>query len=118
MSRLGTYEIFVGESLPDLGLFIRENGAFVTGLASGHTFELKIASLEGDVIVTKTTGISGQVGSGFAPTGTPNVVIQWGTSGELANLTVGSFLAQLKITRTADSRVRIVQWMVRARAAL
>lgn len=116
MTKLPTYEIFVGESLPDLGLFVRANGQLVTGLASGHTFELKIASMDGDLLVTKTTGITGQSGTGFPPLGTPNVVIAW--SDELEELTADSFLAQLKITRTADSKVRIVQWLIRARAAL
>lgn len=113
------YEVYVGESLPDLGLFVRENGALVTGLGSGHTFELKLASLAGEVLVTKTSGITGQTGSSFPPLGTPNVVVQWATAAELDALTAeGSYRAQLKITRTVDSRVRIYQWLVRARAAL
>lgn len=116
MKPLPTCEVFVGESLPDLGLFIRENGQLVTGLGSGHTFELKIAKHDGDVLATKTTGITGQSGAGFPPLGTPNVVIAW--AAELATLSAGSYLAQLKITRTSDSKVRILQWLIRARAAL
>lgn len=118
MSRLPTYEIFVGESLPTLGLFLRENGQLVTGLAAGHTFELKVAALDGDVLITKTDGIAGQVGAGFPPLGTPNLLIQWAATDELDKLVAGSFLAQLKVTRDSDSRVRIVQWLIRARAAL
>lgn len=116
MTRLPTYEVFVGESLPELGLFVRENGQLVAGLGSGHTFELKIASLDGDVLVTKTTGIVGQTGTGFPPLGTPNVVIAWAS--ELAVLTDDSFHAQLKITRTADGKSRFLQWLIRARAVL
>jgi len=117
MTGLPTYEVFVGESLPDLGLFVRENGQLVPGLGSGHTFELKIAPLDGAVAVTKTSGIVGQTGTGFAPLGTPNVMISW-AAGVLGSLTEGSFLAQLKITRTADNKVRILQWLIRTRAAL
>jgi hypothetical protein len=113
------YEVYVGESLPDMGLFLRENGALVTGLGSGHTFELKIATLENEVLVTKTTGIIGQTGSSFPPLGTPNVVIQWATTEDLHELTADeTYRAQLKVTRTVDSRVRIQQWLIRARAAL
>lgn len=118
MTTLPTYEVFIGESLPDLGLFVRENGQLVAGMASGHTYELKVASLDGEVLITKTSGIAGQAGTGFPPTGTPNLVVQWAAAGELNNLTAGSFLAQLKITRTSDNKVRIVQWLIRARAVL
>lgn len=116
MSRLPTYEVFVGESLPDLGLFLRENGQLIAGLASGATFELKVASLEGDVLFSKTTGITGQAGTGFPPLGTPNVVIQWGATDELDELTKGTFLAQLKIT--SGGRSRYVQWLISARATI
>lgn len=113
-----TTDVYIGESLPALSIFWRENGQLVTGLASGHTFELKIASLDdGTVLVTKTTGIVGQAGSGFQPLGTPNVVVQW-AAGDLADLTPGTYRAQLKITRTADSRVRIDQFLLRALAVL
>lgn len=115
---LPTYKVFVGESLPDLGLFVRENTQLITGLGSGHTFALKVASLDGDVLFAKTTGIAGQAGEGFVPLGTPNVVIQWGAEGELDQLSAGTFWAQLAITRTSDSRVRYVQWLISARAAL
>lgn len=118
MSRLATYEVFIGESLPDLSLFYRENGQLVAGLNAGHTFELKIAPLGSNTaLFTKTSGIVGQSGSGSPPLGTPNIVIQW-ADGDLASLPEGSFRALLKITRDADSRKRYVEWVIRARAPL
>jgi hypothetical protein len=115
-----TIEVVDGESLPSLGLFVRENGSLLTGLASGHTFEMKIADSDGTVVFTKTTGVTGQTGSGVPPNGTPNVVVQWNASpSELAALSGGStYAAQLKITRTSDSRSRYYQFTVYCRAAL
>lgn len=119
MTRLSTYEIFCGESLPDLGLFLRENGVLIPALASGHTFELKVA-IHGtsSVVFTKTTGITGQTGSTFPPLGTPNVVIAWAATGELDALTPGAYRAQLKITRTLDGKARFYQWLINANVAL
>ena len=117
---MATVEVIDGENLPSLGLFVRENGTLLTGLDTGHTFELKIAEADGTVVVTKTTGITGQAGTGTPPSGTPNVVIAWssGTS-ELASLTGGdTYQVQLKITRTADTRSRYYQFSLYCRAAL
>lgn len=113
-------ELVDTESLPDLGLYVRENGSLLTGLASGYTFELKVADSTDTIMFTKTTGITGQTGSGIPPTGTPNVVVQWNASpSELAALTGGdTYQAQLKITRTADSRSRIYPFTVYVRPAL
>lgn len=114
-----TYEVFVGESLPDFGLFYRENGVLVPGLTSGHTFELTVADLldNDDVLFTKTSGIVGQAGSGFPPLGVPNLLIQWLATGELDTLTPGTtYRAQLAIT--SGGKVRRVEWLIAARAAL
>jgi hypothetical protein len=120
MDRRATYEVFVGESLPDLGLFLRLNGVLVTGLNTGYTFSLKVASVvDGTVVFTKTTGFTGQGGAGFPPLGMPNLVVQWATSGELALLTAGaSYRAQLWITRGSDGRRLPYEWLIVARAAL
>lgn len=117
-SQIPTYEVFIGESLPDLGLFIRENGALISGLANGHTFELRVGTIAGAVLFTKTTGFTGQAGSGFSPLGIPNLIIQWGVTGELDQLTEGTFRARLEITRTSDSRKRYFEWLIRARSVL
>lgn len=115
-----TIEVIDGESLPSLGLFVRENGSLLTGLDSGHTFEMKIADSGGTLVFTKTTGITGQVGNGIPPTGTPNVVVQWNANpSELASLNGGeTYDAQLRITRIADSRNRYYQFHIYCRSAL
>ena len=113
-------DVIDGESLPSLGLFVRENGLLLADLDSGHTFELKVADGDGNLVITKTTGITGQVGNGIPPTGTPNVVVQWNASpSELASLNGGeTYDAQLRITRIADSRNRYYQFRIYCRSAL
>ena len=114
-----TIEVIDGESLPSLGLFVRENTALLTGLDSGHTFELKVATDDNTLLFTKTSGITGQAGSGMPPTGTPNVIVQWATTSELAAMTGGeTYKAQLKITRSADARFRLYQFDIYCREAL
>lgn len=115
--KLQTYEVFVGESLPALKLFLREDTQLIAGL-DGSTFELKVATLDGEVLFTKTSGITGQAGGGFPPVNcTPNVVIAWAAADELDKLTGGqTYLAQLKITTGGKSRY--VQWLLAARTAL
>lgn len=111
-----TYEVFDTESLPDLGLFVRENGTLLSGLSSGYTFELKVADLSGTAMFTKSSGFTGQAGTGAPPDGTPNLVVQWATSGEIATLSAGStYKAQLKITRNSDSRVRFYSFLIACR---
>ena len=113
-----TYKVRVGESLPDLGLFVRDNGALLAGLASGYTFALKVGTLDGDLVFTKSSGIVGQTGANSPPLGTPNVVIRWATTDELDQLTPGTFKAQLFITRSSDSKVRIEEWLISVAATL
>lgn len=114
-----TYEVFVGESLPDLKLFVRDNTQLVTGLGSGHTFALKVATLAGEVLFTKTTGIIGQTGSGFQPLGTPNVIVAWAVADELDQLEAGAtYRAQLFTTRAVDSKKSVDEFLISARATL
>lgn len=116
---LPTYEVFVGESLPDLSLFLRENTQLISGLDSGHSFRLRVVPVEGGaVVLEKTTGFVGQAGSGFPPLGTPNLRVQWALN-DLAELEPdASYRAQLAITRTEDDRVRIYEFLIRTRATL
>lgn len=114
--RLDAYEVYDGESLPDLGLYVRVDGTLLTGLATGHTFELKVVD-DATTMFTKTTGFTGATGTGVPPSGTPNLVVQWATSAELSTLVAGTnYLAQLKITRSSDSRIRYYNFMIVVRA--
>lgn len=117
MRNLPTYEVTVGESLLPLKLFVRPDGALLTGLASGYTFELKVGPVDGGaVLFTKTDGITGQAGAGFAPSGTPNVVVQWEATGELDALSEGTYLAQLALI--SGGKRAFFPFLIRARAAL
>jgi hypothetical protein len=113
-------DVVDGESLPDLGLYVRENGTLLAGLATGYTVTLKSADETGTVLVTKTSGITGQAGNGIPPTGTPNVIVQWNaTPSELAALDGGeTYDAQLTITRTSDSRSRLYPFRIYVRPSL
>lgn len=111
--QLPTFEYVVGADAPSLGLFVRENGQLID-LSSGYTYSLKVVDQAGGTVqFTKTSGITGATGSGLPPGGTPNLVIQWATTGELNSLTGGKrYLAQVTITAGADSRQRIKQFQL------
>jgi hypothetical protein len=59
---------------------------------TGYTFTAKITA-GGTTVLTKTTGITGSAGSGTNPTGTPNIVIEWGDD-EL-DVTPGDYYLEL-----------------------
>src|SRR5262245_12185005 len=77
-------------------------------MASGYTFEVKIAtSLTATPLTTKTTNITG---------GTGTVTVAW--SGTDLDLTPGDYVAQLKVTRTSDSADWTITEPLRIRARL
>ena len=112
--QLPTFEYIAGADLEDLGLFVRANGTLID-LSSGHTFSLKVVTAPAATAeFTKSSGFTGAAGSGVPPTGTPNLVVQWATSGELNSLTGNvTYLAQLTITRSSDGRMRLRQFYLR-----
>ena len=70
------YQVITGQALPDTGLFVRSGGVLLTGLNSGYTFSLRVRNPNDDAtLFTKTTGFTGQIGSGSEPGGVPNLVI-------------------------------------------
>ena len=93
-----TYEWTVGDDLPDLPVEWKEDGVLID-FSSGWTFELKVGSPGSAAAFTKTSGFTGAATS-------PNLVIQFATSGELNTLAAGRYTAQLRATRTSDSRTR------------
>lgn len=113
MPRIPTKTYTVGADLADLGMFIRENRTLID-LSGGYTYSLKVVTTPGATPeFTTITGFTGAVGSGVPPNGTPNLVKQWATSGELNSLTGGvTYLAQLTITRTADARQRFRRFYI------
>jgi hypothetical protein len=74
---------------PDLRLWLQDDEGDLIDLSTGYTFTVHIGRRGHVSDRTKTTGITGAVGAGVSPTGTPNLVISW-ASGEL-NLTPGAY---------------------------
>ncbi len=107
MATIPTVEYIVGADLDDLGLFVRANRQLID-LSSGHSFTLIVGDgSSGTGGFTKTTSMTGAAGSGTPPSGTPNLVVTWETTGELNNLTgATTYPAQLTILRTTDQRQR------------
>lgn len=93
-----TYEYTVGDDLPDLPIEWKEDGTLID-FTSGWTFELKVGSPGSAALFTKTTGFTGAATA-------PNLTIQFATTGELNTLAAGRYTAQLRATRTSDSRTR------------
>jgi hypothetical protein len=110
------YQVITGQALPDTGLFVRSGGVLLTGLNSGYTFSLRVRNPNDDAtLFTKTTGFTGQIGSGSEPGGVPNLVIAWAVSGELDTLTIGEVhKARLTITRVSDSKPYIYDFLLDA----
>ena len=88
---------------PALGLWLLDDDGALIDLSSGYTFSFKVGVVGAAAILTKTTGITGAVGAGTAPTGTPNVVVAW-TAGELA-IAPGTYTWQLTATTSGLDRV-------------
>lgn len=84
---------FQGDERPAWVATITVNGAS-DDYSTGHTFTVKVATARSATpVLSKTSGITG--GTGGA------VTVAW-ASNEL-NLTPGLYVAQLTVTRTADS---------------
>lgn len=90
-----------GADLPDLVITWLDSNDALIDFSSGYNFELKIGQPGKVALVTKTTGIGG-----FAIA--PNVVIAWSTSGELNSLPANVYVAQLKASRIADGKSRLL----------
>jgi hypothetical protein len=94
------WEYVKGAALPDAAITWRDwNGALLQ-LATGHTFELKIATELGVApALTKTAGLTG------ANTD-PNLTVVWAISGEITTLVSGLYVVQIVAIRTSDSKRR------------
>lgn len=112
------YEVIVGESLPDLSLWVTVTGKLLTDLGFDATFSLLVRNADDtDTLFFKTTGFTGQVGHGKQndTDGVPNLVISWQNFGELVLLAPDrTHNALLTITRTSDSKIRYYEFVIRA----
>lgn len=111
MTTVDSVEYFIGDELESLRLWWTANGALVDfSVAHTYSSKLVLASDTGvtpTALFTKTTGFTGAAGSGVKPTGVPNLVIDWATTGELnAPTASGLYVFQVVATRTSDSKQR------------
>ena len=100
-----TLEIFRTAERPSLGIWWRDSAKNLIDFSTGYTFVFSIGAPGSAAVFTKSTGITGAVGAGTDPTGTPNVVIAF-TAAELDGLTKGTKTCQITATTGGLSRVR------------
>lgn len=108
-TRLLTY--IQGSDLPDAAIRWEDSTGTLIDYSTGYTFELKIGSPGTTALLTKSTGITGAATD-------PNITVAWATTGELNTLAVGTHSAQLKATRTADSKHRFLPFEIRIDPAI
>lgn len=108
-----TFQYVVGSDLADITLWVAENRT-VLDLSTGYTFALKVQDATGAHVFTKTANITGAAGSGapFETGASPNVTIAWDVGTDIEVLAAGRYLAELQITRTADSKPRKRQFVL------
>lgn len=100
-----------GSDLPDLTFEWKDGSGNVIDFSSGYTFVLKIGTPGAAAALSKSTGITGAATS-------PNVTVSWATSGELNTLATGVYTLQLIVTRSSDSKQRILEDTLTVRPAI
>lgn len=111
MATIDTVDYTVGDELESLQLWWFANSALVD-LSVAHTYSAKLYKASDSTHTNvfsalKTTGFTGAAGSGTKPSGTPNLVVTWATTGELnSTMTDGLYIFQIVATRTSDSKQR------------
>jgi hypothetical protein len=111
MATIDTVDYTVGDELESLQLWWFANSALVD-LSVAHTYSSKLykasdATHTNVFSALKTTGFTGAAGSGTKPSGTPNLVVTWATTGELnSTMTDGLYIFQIVATRTSDGKQR------------
>lgn len=88
---------------PAAKMWLYDDDGALIDFSSGYTFSFKIGNPGSTALLTKTSNITGAVGSGAEPTGTPNITITW-TAGEL-DITPSVYSWQLKATTSSLDRV-------------
>lgn len=96
-------EYVQGADLPDLSINWYDAQKVLIDFTTGYTFELKVGKPGQAALVTKSSGFGASLVS-------PNLTVQWSTSGELNTLTPGVYRGQLKATRTADGKSRFLSF--------
>lgn len=97
---IGTYP--VGAELPDWPHAFYDRDGAIIDMSTGWTFQVTIGADLDNPTVTKTSGIAGADGTlGYS------VLTAWATTGELDQLTRGTYQVALRARRTSDSKDRI-----------
>lgn len=109
MSTTPTY--VKGAELADLAVTWQDSDGDVIDFSSGWTFSVKVGQPGSAAEFTKTSNITGAATA-------PNVTVAWSTSGELNNLTDGTFVVQITATRGSDSKTRTMQTPIRIAPAI
>ncbi len=90
-----------GAVLPACKLWVLDDDDTLIDLSTA-TFQTKIGNRGNAALKTKSSGISGAVGAGVEPTGTPNCTITW-VSGDL-DVAPGNYDLEIKATIGASPR--------------
>lgn len=98
---------------------------FISGqlvdFSTGYTFVASVANSRSPqtIIFTKTNGFTGSAGSGIEGDGTPNLIVQWATSGELNSITTpGTYILEIKATLSADGSETTQQMLLQMASRL
>jgi hypothetical protein len=103
MATVPTFTLYRTGERPDVRLWLVDESDALVDLSSGFTFEFKLGTVGSAATFTKTTGITGAVGAGVRPTGTPNLVMTFNAA-ELDGLTRGPTTGQIKATTGGKDR--------------
>lgn len=109
------YEAVVGEGIPDLDLWVRVRKTLLNGTLYNYSLTVHDPT-NTTTLFTKTTGFTGQVGSGDGKrtADVPNVIVQWDPPAETSLLTNGALHdALLSVTRLADNKVAYYPFVIR-----
>ncbi len=89
---------------PGLQLWLLDDDLSLIDLSGYDSFMLKIGHIGQPASLIKTSQITGQLGAGAEPDGTPNCVVTW-LPGELAVLDAGLYDMELTATLSLLDRV-------------
>ena len=89
---------------PDLQLWVLDDDGTLIDFSTGYSFTWKLGRPGSAAEFTKTTNITGSVGSGTEPGGTPNVTLIF-VAGELDSIDPGLYTWQLRATSSGRDRI-------------
>jgi hypothetical protein len=101
----GTIHYYRTAERPSISLWWQDDNGALIDFSTGYTFTWKLGvTLGAAATFTKSTGITGAVGSGVSPSGVPNIVIGF-TAGELDAIVGGYYTWQLRATTASVDRI-------------